>query len=363
MAGAPEVGKQSAGARHLAAEPPLTGRRERAAAILGRSGALGAIGAVHRRWSRAVTILAYHRVLDVPDEDAFPFDVELVSASPAQFSRQMEHVRRHHTPITFAALLDCLDRGEPPPRGSAIVTFDDGFADNYDHAFPVLRRLGIPATIFVSTGYLDAQRTFWYEEVTHAIMTTAAPSLDLPGQGRIEVGTSPATRRRAVARVLKALKRMPDAGRLAAVEEIAGQPAGEGGRLDPRSAPLTWEQAREMARHGIEFGSHTVSHPVLSMVAPEKLAHELRESRARIEAELSKPVQVIAYPVGGEEAFNEEVRAAVRAAGYRLGVSYIPGVQAPGSWDRYALRRVRIERYVDGHWFEAMLAAPALFAR
>jgi peptidoglycan/xylan/chitin deacetylase (PgdA/CDA1 family) len=116
-----------------------------------------------------------------------------------------------------------------------------------------------------------------------------------------------------------------------------------------------------MSANNIEFGSHSVTHPVLSKVPPEKLTFEVQHSRQRIEFELQKPVQVIAYPVGGIEAFDQNVRTAVLNAGYRLGVSYIPGIQRPNQWDSLALRRVHVERYVNNNFFKAMLSAPEIF--
>ncbi len=342
----------------------MVDKRDLAARVLDGVGAVRALSAVRPRFSRMVTILAYHRVLDVPDEDRFPFDLELVSASVAAFERQMAFLKAHYTPITFATLLGHLDRGEAPPRGSAIVTFDDGFVDNYSHAFPVLRRLGIPATIFLATGYLDRGETFWYERLSHAVMTTRATSVRVPGAQAHAIGPDARSRRRVIPALLRWLKRAADEERRQVLADLLRQLAPEVDcDADPRSGPMTWDQVREMSRAGIEFGSHSVDHPVLSKVDGTRLAVELEASKARIEAELGKAVQVIAYPVGGEEAFDERVRTAVRAAGYRFGVSYIAGVDSPARWDPLALRRLPVERYVSDSWFRATLALPEVFAR
>jgi peptidoglycan/xylan/chitin deacetylase (PgdA/CDA1 family) len=340
----------------------MMGKKAAAARLLKRLGVLSLAAAVRARQASAVTILAYHRVLDLPSEETFPYDVELVSASVEDFARQMKYVKERFTPISFADLLRFLDRGENPPRGSVIVTFDDGFADNYHNAFPVLKALQVPATIFLATGYLDQQEQYWYEKLTYAVMTTRMAQAAIQGLGSIPLGETVLARRQAVKRLLRELKRMPNRARVETVGTLLKQllPDGDAGP-DPRSGPMTWEQVREMAQHNIEFGSHSVTHPVLSQLEPAQLAFELEHSKNRIEAMSDAPVKVIAYPVGGEEAFNDAVRKAVRTAGYRLGVSYIPGVNRYRDWDPYALRRLHVERYVDDAYFRAMMVLPGLF--
>jgi peptidoglycan/xylan/chitin deacetylase (PgdA/CDA1 family) len=340
----------------------VTGKRGLAATILGNLGATAALGAMRLKFSGEVTILAYHRILDVPVEDEFPFDIELVSASTTQFTHQMEYIKAHYQPITFATLLQHLDRGEPPPRRAAIVTFDDGFVDNYTNAFPVLKRLNMPATIFVSTGNVDSQKTFWYEKLSYALMSTRTNTITSPTLGSLTIGDSTESRRELIKCVVLRLKLVPDEVRLSSLDDLYAQLLPEHEWVDDaRSGPMTWEQIKEMSAHNIEFGSHSVTHPVLSRVPLAKLEFEVEYSKQRIESELQKPVQVIAYPVGGVEAFDDNVRAAVKKAGYRLGVSYVPGIERPDQWDTYALRRVHIERYISDNFFKAMLAAPEIF--
>jgi len=342
----------------------VTSKREFAARALGSLGLTRACQAFGPRGEGTVTILAYHRVADVPDEDAFPFDIELVSASADAFRRQMDHLARHFNPVTFETVLAHLDRGEPPPPRAAIVTFDDGFADNYHTAFPILRERGMPATIFVATGFLDRQENYWYERLAHAVLTSPARSVLGEGGVRLKLGTGAAPRRAVLHRLLSWLKRIADEERRERLDDLARQLAPvQDGNGDPRSGPLTWEQVREMSAAGIEFGSHSVNHPVLARTRPEALAYELRESKSRIETETGRPVNVLAYPVGGVDAFNPAVQAAARSAGYRLGVSYLPGVERAGQWDPFALRRLRVERYVSDPLYRAMLALPGVFAQ
>ena len=340
----------------------MTLKRAQAGRMFAKLGLATAVCAIRPRLWRGVTILAYHRVLDVEDEDTFPFDIELVSASVAAFAFQMEFLRAHYWPMTFATLLEHIDAGQSP-RGAAVVTFDDGFSDNYDNVFPVLRRLGVPATIFLATDYLDRQQTYWYEQVSHSVLATAADRLVLPGRAPIAIGRTTPERRDIIKGLLQWMKAVPNERRLEAIESVKTQLGGMDAPLrDPRSAPLTWDQVKEMSAAGIEFGSHSVTHPVLSRVGPEQLAHELEASKRRIEETIGKPVDTFAYPVGVEEAYNDAVLAGVRRAGYRLAVTYRTGVATPGRWDSYAIPRLAIERDTDPLLYKATLARPELFA-
>lgn len=309
-----------------------------------------------------IPILAYHRVWDVTNEDQFPFDIELVSASVADFGWQMNHVRMNFSPITFKTLLRILDGEEEAPPRPVVITFDDGFDDNYQHAFPILNALGVPATMFISTGYIDGERTFWYDRLANLLLRTPHASLDFEEfGGPIELGDIQ-SRRRVIGRVLTELKRMPNTRRLEVLERLEVRLGLSQFDLDAfQSHPMDWNQVREMAAAGIEIGSHTVTHPILSNLTDEELRFEMVESRRTIERQIGQPVEVISYPVGGRAEFNERVQQAARDAGYRLGASYIPGTNPLANLDRFGLRRQHVERFTTRSYFASMLGLPELF--
>ena len=342
----------------------MNGKRGVAANLLTRTGIIAAINRVRPRISNKLTILAYHRVLDVENEDSYPFDIDLISASTAGFREQMRLLRRHYNPITFATLLDHQRTGTPLPPGAAIVTFDDGFDDNFRNAFPILKETGVPATIFLTTSFIDGQRTIWFEALAYRVMCAPPTTVRLAAQPgvSIEVRRDRSSRRRVLHSLLEVLKRVPNRERLALLADLERQlPVGEDLAAYRASQPLSWAQIREMSREGIEFGSHSVTHPILSMLTPEELRFELETSRQRIEVETGRPVHVLAYPVGGRNAFSPDVKRAARSAGYELGVSYLRGVQDPSNWDPFEIRRIHVERYIDMRMFAATLALPEAF--
>ncbi len=308
-------------------------------------------------------ILAYHRIYDIEDESKFPFDPELVSASVSGFAWQMEYIKERYQPITFQTLLDVFDGKAELPERPVIVTFDDGYDDNYHNAFPVLKSLRIPATLFVSTGYIGHGKPFWFDLVAHILYQAPAGSVSLNGfDMTLRLDNDVESRRVATARLIGALKRVSNHRRLEFLDRFEREYShvvnNDGYK---RSRPLEWSHIREMSAAGIEFGSHTVSHPILSRLDDAALRQELIQSRETLEHELGKPVSVLAYPVGGAEEFNEKVIEVAQSAGYRLGVSYMQGVNRLGSLDRFRLRRQHVERYTTAPYFSGLLSLPEIF--
>jgi len=316
-----------------------------------------------RRSAGELLVLAYHRVLPVASEAGYPFDIELISADPEQFDWQMSWLARNFTVLPVSEIADCLQRSRPLPKGSVAVTFDDGFLDNYTHAYPVLRSRQVPACIFLSTGYVGTDRNFWFEEIAQLLMSAPAQSIRFPAfRDTLPRADDVVTRRADISRVLSELKRMPDEMRRTRLDALRSQMNGHSTTgLGFTAHAMSWAQVAEMSRSGIEFGSHGVSHAVLSRLAPDDLRRELTESRVAIERVTGAPVIAIAYPVGGEDAIGDQVVSAARDAGFRLGFTYLPGSNRVTIADRMQLTRQHVERYTGRAYFQGLLAFPSLF--
>ncbi len=323
----------------------------------------GVCSYVRRRLTTELPILAYHRVYDLEDEAAFPFDPELVSASSSDFAWQMRYLTERYQPIVFQTLLDALDGKATLPDRPVIVTFDDGYDDNYHNAFPVLRALGMPATFFVSTGYIGQAKPFWFDLVAHILYRAPSGPVSLEHLGMtLHLEDDVESRRVAADRLVGALKRVDNQQRLTFLDWLE-QKYSHAVNADDfrRSRPMDWDHLREMSAAGIEIASHTVTHPILSMLDDTALMRELVESKRTLEHEIGKPISVLAYPVGGAQEFNDKVVEMAQTAGYRLGVSYMQGVNRLGDFDPFRLQRQHVERYTTTAYFAAQLSLPELF--
>jgi hypothetical protein len=139
-----------------------------------------------------LTVLGYHRVAEA-DPDAAP---GLISATPEQFAAQMDHVQRWFTPIALMDLLDYVIEGRRLPERPLLITFDDGYRDNFDVALPVLRARGLPAVLFVTTGLVDSAGLPWWDRAWRALERCRRPAAELPEIGPVELGGADGRRRR-----------------------------------------------------------------------------------------------------------------------------------------------------------------------
>jgi len=314
----------------------------------------------HDGLRHTVVILAYHRVMPLPDPERYPFDLGLISAQPDEFSWQMELLRAKFNPIPLAQVVDYLrGRADIPPR-AVVVTFDDGFVDNYEYAFPILRRLGVPATIFLSTAYLESRKPFWFEMATYFMQRAPVGAVAIPGTERsLPFGSENAARRKSAALLLRYLKSLPHQDVVDFLDDMERNMRPVINRDEFQlSAQLDWQQVRTMHAAGVEFGSHTVRHALLAHLGGDDLWRELYDSRLEIERRLQSQVVSLAYPVGRTYAYSTAVMAAAGKAGYRVACSYNPGCNWMGALDPFELRRQGVEHWTTRQRFRATLELP-----
>ena len=281
-----------------------------------------------RRADTAGRILYYHRV----NNECDPF---FPAMSTELFEQEMRFVARHYRVVSLGELRDRLENGTP--EVVLAITFDDGYQDNYTNALPILQRYGLPATVFLTTGGVDSREPLWFEHMAEALKKTRRESIDL----EIDIPRrfwlrSQAERLEANGRIFSLLRGVPDVERRRWLGQILRHlDVPSDGRKDRM---LTWDQARRMKACGIDFGGHTVTHPFLSKVTRDDLAHEVSECKRRIEEELQLPVRHFAYPNGREEDFGEWNKELIRAAGYSAALTTIWGMNYR-STDPMELRR------------------------
>lgn len=316
----------------------LAGLVRPAAAALcaaGFDGALRALGDRGRlargaggiRWAprsaRPFQILIYHRVRPGPS----PFAIDAVP--PERFAAQMEHLARNFRVLPLEELRRRAEAGTIPPRAAA-VTFDDGYADNHEHAWPILRRLGLPATVFVVTCCVGTGDVPWHDRVLRAFERTPRRDAALPWSADPVSFPTLSDRRAAAFRTLAHVKPFAEAERLAAVARLDDtlEVPEEARRFE--GLMLDWKQVRDLHGGGVAIGSHTVTHPILSRVAGDRVRAELTDSKRAIEQALGEEVSLFAYPNGRPEDYSADVVAEARRAGYRVAVTTSFGTNESG---------------------------------
>jgi len=220
-------------------------------------------------------IICYHCVKDEVNSYLRP-------TKSADFENQMRYLSTRYNPISLESMAQHLRNGTSLPSRAIAVTFDDGYRDNYENAYPILKRYHIPATVFLATDFIDT--------------------------GRIP-------------------------------------PWEQGYCMDQEPLMLSWKQVREMSDAGVSFGSHTVTHPLLTRIPPKQVERELRQSKDIVEQQIGKPVSTLAYPSGD---FDSNVKQAVREAGYLAAVTIRAGQNGHHD-DIHALKRNLIQLQSECH--------------
>lgn len=312
------------------------------------------------RFRKGLRILAYHRVLDYAPT-SFPFDEAVISASPDEFYQQMKFVKQHFEVISFADLYECEKAGRQWPNRALIVTFDDGYRDNYTNAFPVLNAFNIPATIFLVTGHIGQTKLFWWDAVAYCIKHTKLLAKNFPQISSQTLSLVKASDKQfAIHLILGWIKHVPDKVSRKFLERLPDELKVEMPDDLGAGVHLSWDEVREMSKQKIEFGSHTVTHPILANISEAQLEREIVESKKTIEQELGKEILSLAYPVGRKSKFNQLAQKLAANHGFRYAVSYEEGVVFQKEFDPFAMPRVHVETEYSKSLFRANLMFPHL---
>lgn len=290
-------------------------------AVFHRAGGVDAV-----RWMKrkGVRILMYHRFADAGGLD-----------------RQCAHIRKYYKPIPMSAVAEWLDSRRAPEPYSIAITVDDGYRDFLEVAHPVFAKYGIPVTVFLVSDFMDGKCWLWFDQVVWAYERARGPEALEEARRLVVEATNMSEAER--------LEFVREAPRSLGVELPVAAP--------PEYRPLSWDEVRRLAARGVEFGAHTMTHPILSAVrGGARLREEIAGSKARIEAELGAPVAHFCYPNGRSVDIGAAAVEAVREAGFRTAVTAEPGLNHAGA-ERFLLRRIGADPTHEALYFQRAVAA------
>ena len=277
----------------------------------------------------------YHRI---GFEDRTPqLDPALLSATPAEFARQVKYLASERRVLSLDELLEVRrGRMELPPR-SVVVTFDDGYRDFQEHAWPALRRYGVPATLFVPTAYPgDPGRAFWWDRLHAAFATTARRAPLSTAAGTVALGS--VDERGLAARTLRDwVKRTAHDEAMAEVDRVE---VALGGRRAP-ACVLSWAELRELARDGADLAPHTRTHPMIDQVTLQRAKQEILGSVEDLEREVGHRSRAFAFPAG---ALTDAVSRWLPDAGVELAFTTRRGGNHLERIDWLRIRRINVGR-------------------
>jgi peptidoglycan/xylan/chitin deacetylase (PgdA/CDA1 family) len=268
---------------------------------------------VDRLMRDRLLVLMYHRVRPEPDP-LFPEDVDA-----RLFAAQLSSIRRYFTPLGLPDALARIRAGRLPPR-AVCITFDDGYADNFSVAAPLLEAAGLTATFFIATDFLDGGQ-MWNDAIVEAVRAAPGPSLEIP-PGELSDVSSLDARRRTISMLLARAKYLAPAERQCFVERIVKNAGGAA----CRGPMLTTRQLAELRDRGMEIGAHTCAHPILTTVPLDAAEADIVRSKQVLESILGTRVSLFAYP-NGRPGLDYDLRHVdlVRRSGFDAAVSTAPG--------------------------------------
>lgn len=294
-------------------------------------------------------ILMYHRVLprELFDQAEVPVQAGMY-VTPASLRAHLQYLKAHFIPVSLDELVRRLRAGEDISR-CAVLTFDDGWLDNYLYAYPLLQEFKVPATVFLTSGFIGSARWFWPEEISWAVLSVYLKRFDaaaLPAPLTVMVQRELAREQRpaeASDRIVAEMKHWKASERIELTQSCARlrQTFGnESARL-----LMNWQEVNEMAASGlVHFGSHTVSHALLDQVSIEDAEWELAESLSQIRNSTGIPVGFFSYPNGN---YSPEVLAVLATSGIKAAVTTRRGFSRPDS-PLFELPRIAVHEDV-GH--------------
>jgi peptidoglycan/xylan/chitin deacetylase (PgdA/CDA1 family) len=306
---------------------------------------LGRIKKIYRLLSRRLkpraVILMYHRVAELSND---PYGL---AVSPTNFAQHLKYIQDMCHPMRLPDLVDALQQNLLPKRAVA-VTFDDGYADNFCNAYPILSSEKIPATIFVATGYLNGSIEFWWDELERYLLAPkqAAPSKQIQMQGQIDERPNSTPEQKIIAHqsIQQLLKPMSQSARDEVLDVLALW-AGQGREERPDYRPMTTNELIQITQNGlIEIGAHTISHPVLSKLPLEVQFEEIIGSRQRLEGITESSVITFAYPYGTSEDYSDKTVEILKATGFHAACTTTHGSIGMGD-DPFRLRRCAVRNW------------------
>jgi peptidoglycan/xylan/chitin deacetylase (PgdA/CDA1 family) len=312
-------------------------KRELAAQLSAATGFTRILELLPKR--RLLMILNYHRIGDAAQT---PYDPGVFSATAEEFDAQVTYLKRRFRILNLEEALGIVDGG-PLPETSVLITFDDGYLDNYTLAFPILRAHKVQATFFLPTAFISTGKLPWWDVIAFILKQSRKKVIQVRFPETATFDLERESVSRVIMRVLQLYKRpsMQESERF--ISELESNCESSRPVENSQRCFLNWDEAREMRQAGMAFGSHTHTHEILSKLSPDQQLQELCQSREILESHLKERTDTLSIPVGQRDSFSQETVRMLGVTGYRAAFSFYGGLNIPGKIDPFDIRRYGVD--------------------
>lgn len=280
------------------------------------------------RQDSGLLVLNYHRITDNPDYD------DPLKVSKYTFEKQIQYLKENFKLISGDDLLEIIKKNETLQNNTCLITFDDGWRDNYTNAYPVLKKYNVPAIIFISTDFVGTNNIFWHEQLQELLNNMPINKNDIKlnkllidWPDEISKSINDILKQQKSKRQLKInelISILKSFDTQAIKELIIKLSKHYNQKLIDKPLVLSWREIHEMSKNNISFGSHTKSHPILTQIEDDIIINELIESKLVLEKHLNKPIHYFSYPNGN---YNQKIANIVKEAGYVAAFAMVSGVK------------------------------------
>lgn len=309
------------------------------------------------RCRNRLIVFNYHRLRPDAVDFATPFDDFGFGPTASAFRRQMQWLKHNTHLVSEQNIIECLHAKKSFTKPCALVTFDDGYRDNYTIGYPILKESGIPAIFFIPTDSIGTRRLGHWDIIAYLIKQTAKPYL-IFGRERFDLRQQ----RHQAIKHWQAKAKMGNEdeikilmARLTEICEVA-LPTVE---AQDREL-MNWEEILEVSQNNVTIGSHTHTHPCLSRLDAAAQRREMSLPKTIIEEKIGQAVRSIAYPFGSPRYYNRDTLQIAAACGYDLGFSFLTGCNRLHDFSTFAVKRT--EGPNDFKTLAATMVFPEWFA-
>jgi len=307
----------------------IKGKKQMKSMILNMIDQLNLFSFFNRYTTNTATVFMMHNILPDNEENNESFTTKKLSFF-------LDYLKKHrYTVISLAEYISAL-REHKKTYKTVVFTVDDGFRDFYLNAFPVFRDFGYPATVFLTSDFIEGKLFLWWNKVEFIVANTLCKEIDLSFMGfNTFLLDGEDKKSKATKLIVEHLKKLPNDTKLSIIQqlvdslkvEIPDQPNG-------KYAPLTWDEIIEMSKYQIDFYPHTKTHPIMTRISYEQKLNELSESKILLEKKLSQNLlekklsqnlDFFCYPNGGVDDFDGETITALKDTGYTAAVTGMAG--------------------------------------
>lgn len=330
------------------------GKKELLSSLLLNSGALKL---VTKLVTTNLIIFNYHRIYTQPL--LTQYNEGVFAHSEDVFLAQMEWIKNNFNILNENELINILDGKVLLTGRNAMITFDDGYIDNYELAFPILQHLKIPATFFIACNQIEGTTQPWWDQVSYLLKTTKNSKIFFNGL-EFHIRKNSLLVEDTINDVLRIFKNSPVIDiheLLISLVSSCETPLPEQACLNKQF--MNWSQIKEVSTKNISIGSHTMNHNTLANLSVEEQRTELVQSKNVLEAKIDKTICSVAYPVGGPTAFSKVTTKVAKDAGYKIGYTFINGYYQNSDINRFEIKRVELAQ--NTNLFKAQTILPSIF--